>query len=1337
MSWTSSNTAVATVSSTGLVTGVSAGTATITATTQNGGRTATSAVTVTDIAVTGVSVAPATLSLSAGQTGQLTRTIAPSNATNQTVNWTSGNTAVATVNSSGLVTAVAPGEATITATTVSGGFTATAAVTVVIPVTGVSVAPASLTLTAGQTAQLTETVSPANATNLTVTWSSSNTSVATVDNTGLVTASSLAGSATITATTADGAFTAQAVITVEEVASPATVLAKFAFLYKYDDRKRMTHKKVPGADWVYMVYDDRDRLVMTQDGNQRTKSTREWTFTKYDVLNRPVLTGIYLDAENKDQAGMQTKVNDFYIAAENNSDEWFEVTGGTVHGYTNQSFPNVSSEGQYLTVSYYDDYSFTSLIGTSESDYQYDNSRLVASGNDEGQEDQAFTRVKGQMTGSRIKNLGTNEWMWSVTYYDDRYRTIQVIAQNSKGGLDKITSVYDFSGKVLRTKTDHAITGATPIATTRKLTYDHAGRLLQTEHHTNNKQVVLTKNQYNEIGQLVTKKLHSEDDGESFKQNVDYRYNIRGWLSRINHSDLGEADGGPKDYFGMELGYNTEIGVGASSLQYNGNISAIKYSTNQGLGINIDSEDPILEATERGYAFEYDPMNRLTEAAHRERTLAWSPTTAYREGALQYDLNGNILHLDRKGKVGSDMDDLAYTYNGNRLMQVTDAENVLEGFKDGNVSGDDYLYDANGNMITDRNKNIETITYNHLNLPAIVTKTTGEHVNYIYNAAGVKLSQEVYDAANTLTKRTDYLGEFFYEDDILQFINHEEGRVVMTGAEPEYQYTLKDHLGNSRITFTSKEETEAPVATLETENETEERANFLKYDDVRLVNSTIFDHTDIESTQYAIRLTGTPAETYGLARSISVMPGDKITAEVFAKYVDLSQTDVTTALRDFITLVATGAASSGTVIDGGAYGSPGASTLPFGALLDKSDETGDAPKAYLNYLVFDKDYELIISKSGYQRVSVAASENGQLLTPDGKLHERLQSPEIEISQPGYVYIYLSNEEGGKEVYFDDFKVEHVKSPVIQQDDYYPFGLTFNSYQRENSAQNKFKFQGQEHVDDLGLNWDSFKWRNHQPEIGRFFTIDPLADKYVYNSPYAFSENRVVNAIELEGLEALIVTNRTLVNRRLHTATGTQVTSATIAAVGNNLIAGLVVVGEPAFGSTNISSVSSRVARHFREDSNFTPGDGGEENAFRHAFWSADMANSFDETTARQLANAHEGIGPYQGVTIDFSQKFEGTTGLADSMVDLLNNQIGRDLAANLPENASAKDMAVAVLGVQLKQGLWTVKKDKNGNISLVQSKISQAKHDSAMKTLNQLDKHGKDEADRELERHFN
>jgi len=93
------------------------------------------------------------------------------------------------------------------------------------------------------------------------------------------------------------------------------------------------------------------------------------------------------------------------------------------------------------------------------------------------------------------------------------------------------------------------------------------------------------------------------------------------------------------------------------------------------------------------------------------------------------------------------------------------------------------------------------------------------------------------------------------------------------------------------------------------------------------------------------------------------------------------------------------------------------------------------------------------------------------------------------------------------------------SHIVQTDDYYPFGLTFNGWQRAGSLGNGFKFQGQERIDDLGLKWDSFKWRNHQPDIGRFFNGDPLAEDYVYNSPYAFSENKVISHVEIEGLEA--------------------------------------------------------------------------------------------------------------------------------------------------------------------------------------------------------------------------
>ena len=183
----------------------------------------------TTVSVTGVSLAPTTVSISVGATSQLTATIAPSNATNTAVTYASSNTAIATVSASGLVTAVAPGTATITVTTADGAKTATCAVTVTsIAVTGVSLSPTTLSIAIGATSQLTATVAPSNATNKTVTYTSSNTAIATVSASGLVTAIAT-GTATITVKTTDGAKTATCAVTVTPIAvtgvslSPTTV----------------------------------------------------------------------------------------------------------------------------------------------------------------------------------------------------------------------------------------------------------------------------------------------------------------------------------------------------------------------------------------------------------------------------------------------------------------------------------------------------------------------------------------------------------------------------------------------------------------------------------------------------------------------------------------------------------------------------------------------------------------------------------------------------------------------------------------------------------------------------------------------------------------------------------------------------------------------------------------------------------------------------------------------------------------------------------------------------------------------------------------------------------
>jgi Leucine-rich repeat (LRR) protein len=1047
----------------------------------------------------------------------------------------------------------------------------------------------------------------------------------------------------------------------------------WGFQYKYDGRRRMTHKKVPGADWVYMVYDNRDRLVMTQDGEQRKNN--QWLVTKYDALNRPIVTAIYTHASSVDQTTMASQIS---------TTAFYDTFDGTTtfHGYTNTVFPTDVTKLNVLTVTYYDSYDYKNVINDDRYNYKSDELanqyKYDVAGN-------SFTGVIGQVTGTKSKVLGQGNYIITASYYDDKYRVVQTVSNDMHGGTDRITNIYDFVGKVRESKnthTDYAVTwtnvvspasvnilnniltragadgwiagassqeilpagqdgwievtvsettrnrmiglassdpdagytsinyawymmnssfsmrlyesgsqryqgaglatgdvlrierkgatityrsngrkitptaGASPASTTdlrvdaslytpgatlldvrasfaakstsitRTFDYDHAGRLMKVWHQVNaTPKVLLVENEYNELGQLITKKLHSENEGTSFKQHVDMRYNIRGWLTRINNADLApDESSDPRDHFGMNLSYNETVSTLNNTPQFNGNISAMRWSNSQGFD----------DVKENAYAYTYDAMNRIAGANFRQKQISgWGlpqhkdaddntvASEAFTEAGYKYDLNGNLQELARKGKDGISMDVLSYDYGtgavkSNKLLGVSDAGDIRQGFTDGNVGSDDYTYDNNGSMVADKNKDIATITYNHMNLPLQVTKVSGEYIKYFYDATGRKLCQQVYTSASVLTKQTDYAGELFYENDTLKFINHEEGRVVMTGTTPEYQYHLKDHLGNVRVTFTAKVEVESPVATMETANESSERNEFLYYDEAVKVNFELFDHTNAGTTYYSTRLNGTANERTGLAKSLSVMPGDVIKAEVYAKYLDTNTANWSTAITNLITSIANGTAATGTYIDGGAIGSTGGAINPFTSLLSKSSETGSAPKAYLNYIVFDRDYNVL--DGGFVRVTEAAKESGT------DVNHELLSKELVIKKPGYVYLYLSNDNealGGSqvEVYFDDFMVEHTKSPVIQTDDYYPFGLTYNSYRRENHSFNQWKFQGQEHIDELNLEWDAFTWRNHQSDIGRFFNIDPLAEKYLYNSPYAFSENKITSHIELEGLEA--------------------------------------------------------------------------------------------------------------------------------------------------------------------------------------------------------------------------
>lgn len=870
----------------------------------------------------------------------------------------------------------------------------------------------------------------------------------------------------------------------------------WAFRYRYDAQLRMVQKKMPGAKPTYTVYDTRGRIVLTQDGNQRSVASREWTFTKYDAFNRPVATGKYYNTDSL--SVLQDKLDA-------DAGPKFETYSGTgsYFGYSNQSFPTTPASDQYYTVSYYDRYD----SNISPTGYNYLNESLP------GQQPTSSTNVIGQMTGMLTRNLASGMMQRTVNYFDWKKRNIQSIVQHHRAGTIRASTIFDFVDKILVAQKTYLINGTTTKVKT-SFNYDHTGRLLKESCSVNgSSEVVIAQHTYNLLGQLQDKQLHSVNNGQSFKQSVDYEYNIRGWLTKLNNPDISTIAGNDADYdyFGMELLYNTSISGVTSTKMYNGNISLMRW----GKGYGATS------APGQAYTFSYDPLSRLSNATHYDHevdfltgTRSWKTNNNQFGEALTYDHNGNIKTLIRTGVGGSSLDNLTYSYKGNMLGYVNDSGDAAAGFVNGNAGGDDYSYDNNGNLDKDKNKGLSNrgdIKYNFLNLPEQITKGA-EKVKYIYDATGLKLSQEVYSSSGVLSKVTDYVGEMILEGTTaataLKMILHSEGRILPDAAGWEYQYHLKDHLGNVRLTFTGKTQAEKIFTT---NFEASSNSDFLNYSTHTF---DLVDHTDAGTTyKNTQRLSGT--NRVGLAKTFSVMPGDKIAVSAYVKYMNLG---TTTNTASFINSLASAFGVSSTSTGEGAKiytGLNGYTGLVVGG--HPSDDDSGPPKAFVTILFFDKNYKLL-DAAWDQVSSLGAQTSATVKQPHDLVTVTANAPDA-----GYAFVFLSNEHTTLvDVYFDDVSMSVLPSAIVSVDDYYPFGMVYNSHQRSDTYDQSFKFQGQEHVDELGLHWDSFKWRNHDPAIGRFFNIDPLADKYVYNSPYAFSENHVTVHVELEGLEKVYV-----------------------------------------------------------------------------------------------------------------------------------------------------------------------------------------------------------------------
>jgi RHS repeat-associated protein len=980
----------------------------------------------------------------------------------------------------------------------------------------------------------------------------------------------------------------------------------------YDIRDRVVFMQdgnqnqiTPTKQWTANLYDELDRPVLSTLYNTNKTIVQLQTDINNAVSNSPItITNpaqpIAALTLNQRQAGIlnynatttielvsdgtnnfESLAGDEFTAEINTSTAGGPITVNTtvLNNPISSTDLNNAAVCTILKYLFYDDYSYATA---KPFDNSFTNTTAYSNSDPNVQPIAKTERTSSMPTGSMTRVLNSNLFLTATHYYDERGAHIQSIEDNIKGGMDITTLQYHFDGRVLSSCNDHTTPGTdyNRYKTLTKYLFDKLGRAtsIQKQFGTNAFKTI-AEYAYDDAGRLKKKTLdpgYTNNNGNNYLEELNYSFNIHSQLTGINKD---YAQKNPNNYnkwghyFGMYLGYENTDGV-FNAANLTGQVTGQLWNT---MG----------DDAQRKYDYSYDNAGRLTNAAFKEKqhtTDAWASTTmdfsiTGTAGKITYDLNGNLLNMLHKGVLPGTaapitVDNLSYTYASfsNKLQTVTDnmTSTTVNGqfgdFKDGtNGAAPDYVYDNNGNVVIDLNKNAKDlgnvagngIKYNYLDKPEQIRIAGKGTITVVYSASGEKLQRSFASETDNTIKTTTYINQFIYEETSTNTgtpissitptaINFEEGRIrIITptaqgngldalivdgnmdlpgGKRGAYDYYIMDYQQNVRMILTEETHTASNTATMETNRAVLEESIFGQTGTSNEVATTRFDTPPGWSgnTTTKVSRTGTlSGHNIGPNTLQKVMAGDMINATVQYYHQGAAGGNSTTMVNNVLTSLVqaiTGSGGTGAVIKNNAANIStqlnGAGGFINAVQPNGSNPAGNVPQAFLTAIFFDERFNMVPAADGgvvQQQVAASVGSNGGTLT--------INPTNYKAPKNGYVYIYLSNQ-SNNDVYWDNFAAGITQGNIAEENHYYAYGLkvaTLSSKKLgdnyEGSLKNNYLYQGAfaELDDDIG--WTDFALRNYDAQIGRWVQMDPF-DQFA--SPYVGMGGDPVNLIDPSG-----------------------------------------------------------------------------------------------------------------------------------------------------------------------------------------------------------------------------